>query len=56
MTFKKLQAKRDDRCGVCGGRQFIEAVDNFGNRYVGCDRCRLLTMDEINAIARKQPK
>lgn len=37
-------------CGVCGGYALVDAIDNHGQPYRGCARCRLMTLEEINAI------
>lgn len=31
---------RAERCSNCGGTEFVDAVDNDGQRYRGCARCR----------------
>jgi len=38
------------QCVSCGGPCDVDAVDNHGEPYKGCRRCRLLTWDEIAAI------
>jgi hypothetical protein len=38
---------RLDKCGVCGGRVFVNAVDNHGNKYRGCARCVIVLPPEL---------
>lgn len=38
-----------DRCPICSG-ECVPARDNYGNVYLGCARCRIVTIEE--AIAR----
>lgn len=35
------RAPESGRCLSCGGRGFVLAVDNAGNKYVGCKNCRI---------------
>lgn len=30
---------RRERCTICGGTEFVDAIDNLGKRYRGCARC-----------------
>lgn len=39
--------KRKDACGICGGTEFITAVDNHGKTYEGCARCRVAPKPEV---------
>lgn len=38
---------RPKGCGICGGFETVEATDNYGKRYVGCAKCRILSAAEI---------
>jgi len=40
-----------DRCPSCGGPCTKPCVDNFGGKYLGCDRgCRIKTLAEIREM------
>lgn len=34
--------KKREQCGICGRTAMIDAVDNYGNSYRGCARCRVV--------------
>lgn len=40
------------RCTSCGGTETVDAIDNHGKPYKGCANCRIMSLDEINAILR----
>lgn len=37
--WKRGDKFADERCGNCGGREFVRAIDNEGKAYPGCARC-----------------
>lgn len=43
-------------CLICGGTETVQAVDNFGKPYVGCAKCRILSLPEIQALLEGSPK
>lgn len=36
--MSKRRQKRE-QCAICNGREFVDAIDNYGQRYRGCARC-----------------
>lgn len=52
MPGRRPRWKRGDkfageRCGNCGGRDFVPAIDNDGRAYNGCARCILVMPPEV---------
>ncbi len=47
-----MSTRKKTGCIGCGGPCTTPCTDNFGGKYLGCDRgCRLLTADELLAKA-----
>lgn len=47
--WKRGDKFADERCGACGGREFVRAVDTNGRAYPGCARCILAVPPEVQA-------
>lgn len=45
--WKRGDKFAEERCGHCGGRDFIDAIDNDGERYRGCSRCTIHLPSEV---------
>ena len=53
MTAKQKK-KRPDRCPSCGGTEFVEAVDNHGQPYIGCANCTIVLPPELLPTSRRR--
>jgi hypothetical protein len=42
-----VSVPRPEQCAVCGGRVFVDAIDNHGQPYRGCARCRIVPLVRI---------
>ena len=45
--------KKTKGCPNCGGTKTVVAIDNFGKPYIGYACCRILSLEEIEAILKK---
>lgn len=47
VKVKRARRRRTEWCSNCGGSDFVSAVDNHGQAYMGCSRCVIVLPEEL---------